>query len=57
MPSSRSCRPWEQAHRLVSAGYVQGANPADFGSVQAAMKPVKYKPAAAKPSIPSTPEA
>ncbi|MFI6629291.1 hypothetical protein ACIBI7_10565 [Nonomuraea fuscirosea] len=44
----------EQAHRLVSAGYVQGANPADFASVQAAMRPVKVKPAA-KSSTPSTP--
>ncbi|MEU4231184.1 hypothetical protein AB0F17_43405 [Nonomuraea sp. NPDC026600] len=45
----------EQAHRLVSAGYVVGANPSDFASVQAAMKPIKSKPAAAKPSTPSTP--
>ncbi|MEV4352852.1 hypothetical protein [Nonomuraea sp. NPDC049625] len=33
-----ACRPWEQAHRLVPAGYVQGANPADFASVQAGVR-------------------
>ncbi|MEU6713045.1 hypothetical protein ABZ897_16305 [Nonomuraea sp. NPDC046802] len=43
----------EQAHRLVSAGYVQGADPANFASIQAAMRPVKSKPAAARPSSPS----
>ncbi|MGA4995952.1 hypothetical protein [Nonomuraea bangladeshensis] len=44
----------EQAHRLVSAGFVKDANPADFASVQAAMRPVKAKPAAAKPSTPAS---
>ncbi|MEV0996768.1 hypothetical protein [Nonomuraea sp. NPDC050202] len=43
----------EQAHRLVSAGYVKDADPANFASVQAAMRPVKAKPA--KSSTPSTP--
>ncbi|MFI6541518.1 hypothetical protein ACIBHY_54330 [Nonomuraea sp. NPDC050547] len=45
----------EQAHRLVSAGYVKGANPADFASVQAAMRPDKNKPVAVKPSTSSAP--
>jgi protein-tyrosine phosphatase len=45
----------EQAHRLVSAGYIEDANPYDVASVQEAMRPVKSKPAAAKPSTPGTP--
>lgn len=46
--------PRQQAHRLVSAGYVAGANPADFDSVQKAMRPVKSKPVAARPSTPAS---
>ncbi|SDH68833.1 hypothetical protein SAMN05421505_12085 [Sinosporangium album] len=34
-----------QAMRLVSAGYVAGADPQDPASVQKALKPVKAKPA------------
>lgn len=39
--------PYGQAMRLVSAGWVAGADPADIESVRRALKPVKAKPAGA----------
>jgi hypothetical protein len=45
--------PRGQAMRLVSAGFVAGADPQDFGSIQKALRPVKPSASKVKPPAPA----